>query len=85
MLEVLKRSIGVGAILLLTPVAVAIAFGASCAATIAVLNTNIFGQNYGAMFVVGWAIFLLPPLAVLIGMLWWAKRRSRESSKSKTP
>ena len=75
----IKRSIGVGLILILTPIAVAVAFGASCAATNTFLNTNIFGQNYLLVFIVAWALFLLPPAAVLTGMLWWAIRVRRQS------
>src|SRR4029453_15749270 len=77
--QVVKRGIGVGVILLLTPVAVAIAFGASCAATYAFLNTSLFGQNYGLVFIFGWSIFLLPPFAVLVGMIWWASATYRRS------
>jgi hypothetical protein len=73
----IKRSIGAGAILLLTPIAVAIAFGASCAATYAVLSTSFFGNNYGLAFIVGWSIFLIPPVAVLLGMIWLAIRARR--------
>jgi hypothetical protein len=74
--KVIKRGIGVGLILLLTPIAVLVAFGASCALTIAVVDSPLFGQNYGLVFVVGWSIFLLPPMIVLAGMIWWAIRAS---------
>ena len=79
----IKRSIGAGIILILTPIAVAVAFGASCAATNAFLNTNIFGQNYLLVFIVAWAVFLLPPAAVLAGMLWWAIRARRQTRDCK--
>src|SRR5690242_9927224 len=85
--SVLRRSIGAVVILLLTPVAVAIAFGGSCAATFAILNTNIFGQNYGLAFLVGWSIFLIPPALVLVAMVWWfrVQLRSERASQSKQP
>jgi cbb3-type cytochrome oxidase subunit 3 len=64
----------VAAILMLTPLAVLIAFGGSCAATHAFVNTSIFSEDYGMVFVVAFLIFLIPPAVVLIGMIWWAVR-----------
>src|SRR5262245_32469283 len=67
--KVVKRGVGVGVILLLTPLAVLIAFGASCAATYAFLNTSLFGQNYGLAFIFGCSICLLPRIAVLVRVI----------------
>jgi len=81
--QVVKRGLGVVAILLLTPVAVAVAFGGSCAATNGFLSSRffnrLFGQELGLVILVGLSIFLIPPIVVLIGMLRWAiatKRRN---------
>ncbi|QDU29739.1 hypothetical protein ETAA8_48540 [Anatilimnocola aggregata] len=71
---VIKRTISVTLILLLTPLAVGIAFGGSCAATIAFVDSSAFGEDYGMVFVVASSIFLIPPVAVLVGMVWWASR-----------
>ena len=75
---VVRRSIGAGTILLLTPVAVIIAFGGSCAATNAFVSTNLF--DLGTAIFVGFSIFLIPPAVVLIGMIWWA---GRENARAK--
>jgi hypothetical protein len=71
--QVVKRGVGVVTILLLTPLAVLIAAGASCAATIAVVDSPPFAGKYGLAFIVGWAIFLPPPIAALAAMIWWAR------------
>jgi Na+-transporting NADH:ubiquinone oxidoreductase subunit NqrD len=74
----MKRGLGVGAILLLTPVAVGVAFGASCLTTIAVVDSpalNNSGPN--APLVVGLLTFFIPPALVLIAMIWWAVRAAR--------
>lgn len=79
-----KRGIGVGAILLLTPFAVLIAFGASCAATIAFVESPIGGHNFILVLLICLAIFSIPPILVLIAMIWWAERvrkRDRELEK----
>jgi hypothetical protein len=73
----LRRSVGGALILLLTPVAIAIAYGGSCAATNAFLDTNVFGQNYGLVALVGFSIFLIPPIVVFIGMVWWFRAYMR--------
>lgn len=73
--KVLKRGLGVGTIILLTPLAVAITFGASCAATYAVLDLPAINKaGLGTVIVAGFAVFLTPPVAVLIAMISWAIR-----------
>lgn len=73
----LKRGIGFVTVLFLTPLAVAIAFGISCGAV------RIYGDaaypgfaetNFPLVLVVGFLIFLVPPLLTLIGMAVWARR-----------
>lgn len=73
-----RRTIGTAAIVLLTPIAMLIAIKASCTACDAVLNTNLFGDDYGLMFLVGWTIVLVPPAAVLCGMILWARLARQE-------
>ena len=86
--NVVKRGLGVGAILLLTPVAVAIAFGGSCAATYAVLDRPwINKQNLETITSIGFAVFLVPPATVLIAMIGWAiltYRKNKRLSSHKT-
>jgi len=76
-----KRVIGVGAIVALTPFAVLIAFGASCAAVNAYVNATLprmeavgGGWLFGIWFISAWSVFLLPPAIVLGAMIWWAVR-----------
>ena len=71
--KVVKRGLGVVAILLLTPVAVVIAGGISCAAGMAFLGST--GQETDATVNTALAISLIPPALVLIGMLTWAAVR----------
>lgn len=76
-----KSSLGTVAIVLLTPVAVGIALCGSCAATNAFLENPTFGQNYLLVFVVAWSLFLILPVGVLVGMIWWAVRRRSPSNR----
>lgn len=71
---VVRRAIGVAAILMLTPLAVLIAFGGSCLATRAFANSPTPGLDLGSVIAIAFSIFLIPPAAVLIGMIWWAVR-----------
>jgi hypothetical protein len=89
--KVVKRGLGVGAILLLTPVAIAIASGGSCAAVIAYVGATLPGIEgstnrwlINAWIVSGWSVFLLPPVATLAGMIWWAVQAHRRA-KQKPP
>jgi hypothetical protein len=68
-----KRGLGVGAILLLTPLAVLVAFGVSCAATMVIVESPLV-NNLNQAIVVGLAVFVGPPVVVLGGMIWWAVR-----------
>jgi Na+-transporting NADH:ubiquinone oxidoreductase subunit NqrD len=72
--KIVKRGLGVVTILLLTPVAVGIATAGSCAAVFPVLDAVVPQGAYGQAFVLGWLVFLTPPVLTLIGMLWWAVR-----------
>ena len=82
-ISVVKRSIGAGVILLLTPVAVLVAGGLSCAAAVDYVDSSLSGENWGDVMLVAWSIFLLPPVAVLIGMIWWAVRSRKSPAESK--
>src|SRR5688572_15092825 len=75
--QVVKRWMGVVTILLLTPVVVAVAFGASCAATFAISGSSI-AQDWLAV----WAPFLIPPAVVLAAMYWWAVRQHRHNRQA---
>jgi len=81
--QIVKRGLGVATILLLTPVAVAIATRASCAATMLVVDA-LPGRQYALAFVVGWLVFLVPPILVLAGMVWWARRTYLRNAGSAT-
>jgi hypothetical protein len=80
----------VGAILLLTPVALAIAFGGSCAAVVAYVDATLpyvgeeSSEAFWAYIISAWAVFLLPPVFTLAGMIWWAlcvhRRNKRNGS-----
>lgn len=73
--QIAKRGLGVAAILLLTPVAVGIAGLASCGATNEFVNANYnTSMSIEMLIVVGLGIFLIPPLATFIAMIWWAIR-----------
>jgi hypothetical protein len=78
---VVKRGLGVVTILLLTPVAVGIAAAGSCAAVFPVLDAAVPPGAYDQTFVLGWLVFLSPPLLTLIGMLWWAILAGRNRSR----
>ena len=81
--KVVKRGLGVVAILLLTPLAVAIAGGISCAAGMAFLGST--GKETDATVGTACAISFIPPALVLIGMLWWAvKRGAFQSARPKS-
>ena len=71
--KIVKRGLGVVAILLLTPVAVAIAGGVSCAAGMAYLGS--MEKETDATVSTAVAISFIPPALVLIGMLCWAVTR----------
>jgi len=84
-----KRGLGVGAILLLTPVAIAIAFFTSCTALSAYMNATFHGVEgstkgwVNAWVFSAWVVFLLPPLATLTGMIWWAVRAYHRSKRDR--
>jgi len=88
--QLIRRALGVGTILLVTPVAVGIAFGGSCAATnmfLALPWVNKMSLNELIGF--GLAVFLIPPVIVLVAMVGWAiwtyrrnKRRSERQTQS---
>ena len=69
-----KRAIGVGTILLLTPLAVLIAGGASCAAAVAIVDSS---SDINVAITVGMIVFLAPPVLALVAMIWWAVRASK--------
>jgi hypothetical protein len=74
--KAVKRGVGLLVILLLTPVAVVITGGISCAAGATYFNAfgNLKGPpDHG---LVALSIFLIPPILVLLGMLGWAIARS---------
>lgn len=74
----MKRAFGVGAIILLTPLAVLIAGGLSCAASLVVLDSPLVGQSLDSAIIVGLSVFLGPPVLVLIAMVWWAIKASQD-------
>ena len=84
-IQVAKRAIGVGTILLLTPVAVGIAGLASCGTVQlnadSLLPTERFDQP--ARLIIGVALQVVPPLLVLIAMLWWAFRTNRRQQQAR--
>jgi uncharacterized BrkB/YihY/UPF0761 family membrane protein len=82
--QVAKRGLGFVAILLLTPLAVAIAFGVSCTAaskfvdaTLPCFQGNASTFTSWAWFISTLALFLVPPVATFAGMIWWAARALR--------
>lgn len=90
--NVVKRGLGVVAIICLTPVAVAIAFGGSCTAVSTYVNATLPGMEgdissaeFFAWVVSAWAVFLLPPVATLAVMVWWAVRVHRRSLSKTGP
>ena len=82
-----KRGMGAITIILLTPLAVAIAFGASCTAVSAYVNATYSEELITRSFasrvwiVSAWLVFLIPPLATLVGMLWWSVRAVRRAQR----
>lgn len=80
--KIVKRALGVSAILLLTPLAVAIAFGLSCVATDAVASLPVVNDGgLERVIVVALAVFLIPPAVVLVGMIAWAIRTHLRNSR----
>ena len=81
--QIVKRGLGVGAILALTPVAVGIAFCASCAAFNAYFDATFPGLeetspgDMRAWIISAWSVFLLPPAVTVVGMISWALRAYR--------
>ena len=67
--QVAKRGLGLLAIILLTPLAVLITGGISCFAGATYFEAN---QTTPWSAERGLAIFLVPPLIVLVGMIGWA-------------
>ena len=87
--KVAKRGLGVGAIILLTPVAVAIAFGATCAAAYAV-SPLVVAMPAAAQVITSAVIvlFVVLPGMVLTAMIRWAMRthrRGRELKPDESP
>jgi hypothetical protein len=85
-LKIVKRGMGVGAVLLLTPPAVGIAFGISCAAVDSYANATLRDVEsktgaFLAWMIGAWLIFLLPPGVTLAGMIWWAVRAHRRGKR----
>ncbi len=70
--QVAKRGLGVTAILLLTPVAVVVAGGVSCAA--AAVMVDRIANNIETVFWIMLFVFIPPPVIVLCGMFVWAWR-----------
>jgi hypothetical protein len=80
--KAVKRGVGLLVILLLTPVAVVITGGISCAAGATYFNAfgNLTGPpDHG---LVALSIFLVPPILVLLGMLGWAVARSMKRAEA---
>src|SRR5262245_16395634 len=75
--KIAKRGLGVGAIILLMPLAVAIAIGGSCAATYALLSIPVIRESR-LIVTVMLAIFVVPPGMVLAAMIRWAIRTHRK-------
>ena len=75
--NILKRGIGLTTILLLTPLAIGIAGLCSCGAGIAFAAQTPFSDD--VKLIGGCAIAFLTPIAVLIGMIWWASATYRAS------
>ncbi len=73
-----KRAGGIGLILLLTPPAVFIAFGGSCAA--ALLTPDVSSPSIG--YAIGFLMFLGIPWGVLVAMTSWAAWRHYRSTES---
>jgi len=65
--KLVKRRIGFGVILLLTPLAVGIAIACSCKAAYYVAD-----MPFNSAILAGYAVAFIPPVVVLVAMLWWA-------------
>jgi hypothetical protein len=75
-----KRGLGVGGIILLTPVAVGIALIPSCAAAYALLEVATISRiNTYVLLYVGLAVFAVPPTIALKLMIDWAIRTHRRN------
>ena len=83
--QIAKRGIGVLAIALLTPVAVGIVGFISCnAGWFGIASSSSDTQKQAALTVaVGLAVSWIPPLAVLVAMVWWAMAANRRHKVSK--
>ena len=79
--QVVKRGIGLGALLILTPIAVGIAALVSCGAT-SVFVTSVIKWKWltPGFLPLGWIIFLTPPVLTFILMLWlyWPDKSSTD-------
>jgi hypothetical protein len=76
--QTVKRGLGVAAILLLTPLALMIAGGVSCATAMAMVDAveATFGGGVGlALFLI---VSFVPPIVVLVLMICWAIRAARQ-------
>jgi hypothetical protein len=80
-IQVAKRGLGLLAIILLTPVAVLITGGISCAAGAAYFDAH---QNAPWPVERALTIFLVPPLLVLVGMICWAAVKAINSGRTTT-
>jgi hypothetical protein len=85
--QVVKRGLGLVALLLLTPLAVGIAALVSCGITGVFVGATLKrdGSNVGVVSVVGWILFLIPPVTAFFWMLWLAGRGNEtDSSRRET-
>ena len=79
--QVAKRSLGLLAIILLTPLSVLITGGISCYAGATYFEAN---QTTPWSAERALAIFLIPPLLVLVGMICWAAVKAINSGRTTT-
>lgn len=76
-LAMVKKTVGFMTLVVLTPIAVLIATGLSCLAVFPTVElvgqaTRHLGDaHYTWMIFAGWAMFLIPPIIVLIAMARW--------------
>ena len=79
-LAAVKKAVGFMTLAILTPIAVLIAAGVSClgvfpAVEVVGQGTRHLGDaSYTWVIIAGWAVFLIPPIVVLIVMGRWAIR-----------
>jgi hypothetical protein len=73
--HVVKQGVGLATIVVLTPVAVGVAGFVSCNAAMAYANPPFSDMNFLGAF----TLAFLPPLVVLVGMIWWAVASYRRS------